>query len=84
MARTASWFKQEEAMAALLYTNEEEAKGNEDQQLVHAIRSLCMQFICIPTSTNLNVFPFACKVRKGIGKREFSGPLACKTPQLLA
>jgi hypothetical protein len=84
MARTASWFKEEEAMAALLYTNEVEAKGNKDQQLMHAIRSLCMQFIFFHTSTNLSVFPLASKVRKGIGNREFNGSVACKTPQLLA
>ena len=47
-------------MAALLYTNEEEAVGKGDQQLVHETKGLTrdgMQIICFHTSTKLDHVP---------------------------
>jgi hypothetical protein len=64
-------------MTVLLYTNEERCGGKRrpretacNKEGVHT--TACKSF-SIYTSRNTNVFPLACRIRKGKGKREITG-----------
>jgi hypothetical protein len=60
-------------MATLLYTNEEEAVGKGDQELVYETKGLThdgMQIICFHTSTKLDLVSTCMHTPEGKKERE--------------